>query len=301
MTLLLFIEYSFFHQQAHKMLELRDDYRNYVTAVKKILDDYNKIKERYDADADEKKNDDSIATDCISYYCNDDSDTESDVFVVVNRDLSYLKKEALAHFKEQQQAALFQDISDDMWLNYTDYVLKKADATIKSNAKQIKSNNPAKKVRSSRSRKVVTVPVARKDKSDICFSWPVDPSLFWLSSRFGFRKKPDGSGGFHYGVDMAALRGTPVKAVASGMVVEARYSKGYGKTIVVVHNRKYKTRYAHLDRIHVHVGQKVMKDSVIGKVGSTGFVRKVGKDASHLHFEVYAFNKRVNPLYFLHA
>ena len=120
-----------------------------------------------------------------------------------------------------------------------------------------------------------------------------------MSSFFGPRKNSDGSVGHHNGIDMAALRGTPVKAAAAGEVETAHFETGYGNTIVIAHTKKYKTRYAHLDGMNVKVGQKIIKGAVIGRVGDTGNVRKQGRDASHLHFEVYAWSKRVNPLYFL--
>jgi murein DD-endopeptidase MepM/ murein hydrolase activator NlpD len=50
----------------------------------------------------------------------------------------------------------------------------------------------------------------------------------------------------------------------------------------------------------VKVGQHVKAGDLIGKVGDSGNVRKQGRDASHLHFELYELGKRVNPLYFLH-
>ena len=136
-------------------------------------------------------------------------------------------------------------------------------------------------------------------KGEKIFSCPIERDSFWISSRFGPRPKPDGSPGFHYGLDMAAIRGTPVKAAGEGVVVEAGYTPGYGNTVVIAHNRKFKTRYAHLAKITTQVGAKVTASTVIGKVGDTGSVRKRGQDASHLHFEVYVFGKRVNPLYFL--
>lgn len=133
------------------------------------------------------------------------------------------------------------------------------------------------------------------------FSWPVQPADFWISSLFGPRRKPSGVWGFHAGIDMAAPRGTPVFAAASGIIVEAAYSPGYGNYIMIAHNRKFKTRYAHLDKILVRVGQKVSSDDCIGRVGATGFVRKSrrGGSAAHLHFEVYMKGKAVNPFYFL--
>lgn len=128
---------------------------------------------------------------------------------------------------------------------------------------------------------------------------PVDEGKFWLSSYFGPRKKPNGQSSFHKGIDMAALKGTPVKAAANGVVELAYEDKGYGKTIVIEHEKKHKTRYAHLDKILVTKGQRVTQGQLIGLVGSTGNVRTVGKDPSHLHFEVYVGHERVNPLQYL--
>ena len=99
---------------------------------------------------------------------------------------------------------------------------------------------------------------------------------------------------------MAAVKGTPVKAAGTGIVTVASYQSGYGNTVVIVHDRKFKTRYAHLDKILVKTGTEVYQNTVIGKVGATGFVRKKGRDASHLHFEVHVFGKnKVNPFYFM--
>ncbi len=134
-------------------------------------------------------------------------------------------------------------------------------------------------------------------KSNKRFAWPIERSKFWLSSLFGPRKKPKG---FHNGIDMAALKRTPVKAAAAGVVDQVYEDPvGYGKTIVIKHDNTYKTRYAHLDSMLVKVGQSVQAGMLIGRVGDTGNVRKQGRDASHLHFEVYELGKRVNPLYFL--
>lgn len=131
------------------------------------------------------------------------------------------------------------------------------------------------------------------------FISPVDEGKYWLSSYFGPRKKPNGQASFHKGIDMAALKGTPVKAAASGFVQEAYEDKGYGKTIVISHEQEHKTRYAHLDKILVVKGQRVEQGQLIGKVGATGNVRTAGKDPSHLHFEVYIGQERVNPLQYL--
>jgi hypothetical protein len=130
------------------------------------------------------------------------------------------------------------------------------------------------------------------------FSLPLARGSFWLSSRFGPRQRADGSSGFHYGIDLAANRGTPVYAARAGVVLYAGHDNGYGKTIVLQHGQ-FKTRYAHLDRIDIRTGDTVARGARIGTVGATGNVRKKGGDGSHLHFEIYYQGKRVDPLQFL--
>jgi murein DD-endopeptidase MepM/ murein hydrolase activator NlpD len=141
----------------------------------------------------------------------------------------------------------------------------------------------------------------RKKRKHPILTWPLDPVQFWVSSPFGPRKKPNGSWALHAGVDLAATRGTPVRAAREGRVIKATYSSGYGNYILIEHNKKYQTRYAHLDKILVREGQSVCTGDCIGKVGSTGFVRKSrwGSSGSHLHFEVYVYGKPKDPFYFL--
>lgn len=124
--------------------------------------------------------------------------------------------------------------------------------------------------------------------------WPMERTNFWVSSYYGPRKK-----NFHYGIDMAAVRGTPIHSAAHGKVEQAGYIAGYGNMVTITHNAIYKTRYAHLDQIMVRVGQFVKPADVIGMVGDTGFTIKTGRDASHLHFEVCEHGKQINPLHVL--
>lgn len=132
------------------------------------------------------------------------------------------------------------------------------------------------------------------------FEWPIARSNFWLSSRFGPRRKEDGSWGFHYAIDLAAPKGTLVTSAGDGKVIEAGYSpKGYGKTVLINHNGTgYQTRYAHLQKIVVKVGQIVAMGECIGYVGDTGYVRgeNGGRNASHLHLEVRYKGKYIDPL-----
>lgn len=123
------------------------------------------------------------------------------------------------------------------------------------------------------------------------FSQPITGAR--ISSHFGPRRHPVfGIIKNHTGVDYAASYGTPVRSAFSGKVIFAGYDAGYGKHIVVLHPNGYRTKYAHLSKINVRIGQNVEKNTVIGNVGSTGI-----STGCHLHFELIASNGvRVNPL-----
>jgi murein DD-endopeptidase MepM/ murein hydrolase activator NlpD len=296
---LLMTEYYMFKQQAIRMAELKDDYRNHLTAVKRVLADYYKIKEQLalfeDQNADEKKKElvinDSVFPEGSRVYSSDE--LEDVDFIVVNRDLSYLKQSTIDYLESAKLDSLLSALNVHAWKEYTDEL---HDSHSGKTKKRRKKSVLTKKSYSAR--KDIS-PEHKKIKSDLALVWPIERSQFWISSHFGPRRKQDGSIGYHYGIDMAAVRGTPVYAAAAGVVVQAGYVSGYGNMIVVEHNSKYRTRYAHLDKILVKVGKKVSQNQCIGKVGDTGFIRKKGRDGSHLHFEVLAFGKQMNPLYVL--
>ena len=87
----------------------------------------------------------------------------------------------------------------------------------------------------------------------------------------------------HLGTDYGAASGTPVYAVADGVISSAGYDRGYGNLVVIRHHSGYSTRYAHLRRFagKIHSGVRVKQNDVIGYVGSTGLAT-----GPHLHFEL---------------
>lgn len=93
------------------------------------------------------------------------------------------------------------------------------------------------------------------------------------------------------GVDLPARAGTPVGASADGRVIYAGGASGYGLMVVIEHAGGLQTRYAHLSRIGVAIGQQVARGNTIGLVGSTG-------DATgpHLHYEVRVGGVAVDPM-----
>jgi murein DD-endopeptidase MepM/ murein hydrolase activator NlpD len=95
----------------------------------------------------------------------------------------------------------------------------------------------------------------------------------------------------HLAVDYGAPIGTPVRAVADGVVIQAGWNGGYGNSISLRHARGYETMYNHLSRIDVRRGQRVRQRQVIGRVGSTGL-----STAPHLDYRVRKGGVLVNPL-----
>ena len=120
------------------------------------------------------------------------------------------------------------------------------------------------------------------------------PVQGYISSYFGGRADPfDGRAARHTGIDIATPYGTPVHAVAEGMVTYAGVRSGYGNVVEIDHGNGYMTRYAHNSALGVHAGEHVHVGTQIAQAGSTG--RSTG---SHVHFEVWYGGRVVNPLVF---
>lgn len=110
-----------------------------------------------------------------------------------------------------------------------------------------------------------------------------------ISSYYGQRW-----GRLHGGVDWATPIGTAIKASCGGTVINAGWSGSYGYSILIQHPDGKQTRYAHLSKILVKVGQKVTQGEKIGLSGNTG-----NSTGPHLHFEIIVNGNRVNPLKYL--
>jgi murein DD-endopeptidase MepM/ murein hydrolase activator NlpD len=98
----------------------------------------------------------------------------------------------------------------------------------------------------------------------------------------------------HQGIDLAAPRGAPVVATADGEVAYAGRKRRYGKVIVIDHGAGYETRYAHLSRVSVRVGEQVRRGQKIGRVGKSG-----NATGFHLHYEVRRSTVAVDPWQYL--
>lgn len=120
------------------------------------------------------------------------------------------------------------------------------------------------------------------------FLWPVRGRIL---SAYGPK-----NGGLHNdGINIAAPRGTPIRAAENGVVAYAgNQLEGFGNLILVRHADGYMTAYAHAEALLVERGQTVKRGQTIGRVGSTGNV-----DTPQLHFEVRRGTAAVDPTRFL--
>jgi murein DD-endopeptidase MepM/ murein hydrolase activator NlpD len=119
-----------------------------------------------------------------------------------------------------------------------------------------------------------------------------DPSIYRLSSSFGYRSDPfTGRSKRHTGVDFAMKPGNPIYVTGDGVVESVKFEFfGYGNQVLIDHGFGYKTRYAHLKSVGVVEGMKVKRGECIGESGNSG--RSSGP---HLHYEVLYKGAPVNP------
>jgi murein DD-endopeptidase MepM/ murein hydrolase activator NlpD len=126
---------------------------------------------------------------------------------------------------------------------------------------------------------------------------PVSAPLasYELGSGFGMRGDPvNGRAALHTGIDLLAPYMSPVYATAPGVVTFSGYRDDYGKVVEIDHGHGIATRYAHLHRATVSVGQRVAAQTQIGFLGSTG--RATGP---HVHYEVVVNGEPQDPVKFL--
>ena len=125
---------------------------------------------------------------------------------------------------------------------------------------------------------------------------PVDG---YLTSSYGMRLHPVYKRwSLHDGTDFGAACGTPIRAAASGTVVEAYSHSAYGNRVIIDHGYQrgvgLATAYNHLSSYSTYSGQRVQRGEVIGYVGSTGY-----STGCHLHFMVFENGGTVNPMNWL--
>ena len=122
--------------------------------------------------------------------------------------------------------------------------------------------------------------------------WPVRGSI---TSHYGNRTDPfNGDAELHLGLDISALFNAQVHAPADGVILFAERKAAYGNLLIIDHGNGLTTRYGHLSRSLVRVGQKVKRGDIVALVGMTGRTT-----APHLHYEVRRNDRPMNPWTFL--
>lgn len=121
---------------------------------------------------------------------------------------------------------------------------------------------------------------------------PLKMDTLRISSQFGTRRNPlTFTWQRHQGTDFLADWRDSVLTTGHGIVELARYRAGYGRCVIINHVGGYKTLYAHLNKIFVKKGQKVMRGDAIGTAGNTG-----SANGYHLHYEVQREEINTNPV-----
>lgn len=126
--------------------------------------------------------------------------------------------------------------------------------------------------------------------------WPIDRTKMRNKiGAFGYRMHPVyHRWKFHSGVDMPGRIGDPIYATGDGVVEfidRSRARHGYGTQVLIDHGFGYKTRYAHLNKVHVAKGDTISRGQLIADMGNTGV-----STSPHLHYEVIYKRSHVNPI-----
>lgn len=167
---------------------------------------------------------------------------------------------------------------------------------------------------SSKSEQVLVAPSAQTDKpvamgtpareeiaqvaseeSNISTASVVDPTQFAWPLPFNgevtlsFNQMVNGAK--NDGINITVPRGTPITAIADGVIAHASPVKGFGNLVLIKHNDVWMSAYGHLDKVQVKQGSKIKKGAKIGTVGQTGYVK-----TPQLHFELRQSSKPVDPM-----
>ena len=95
----------------------------------------------------------------------------------------------------------------------------------------------------------------------------------------------------HFGVDIVAKKGAPIKAPAGGIVMFVGWTVRYGHTLIMQHANNYQTVYKHNQNVTVVEGQKVKKNDIVAYLGETGRI----SSGVHLHFEIWKNGIPIDP------
>ncbi len=206
---------------------------------------------------------------------------EPELSVVVNKQEVY---------KENYDVAVEYVYNDNQYTTYSN-VLNEGSQGYREVVAVVKYVNGTEESREIIDQSVITEAVARVVEvgtlTPPTFIKPISGGMF--SSGYGARW-----GTIHAGVDWACSVGTTIMASCGGTVVQAGWNGGYGYAVVIQHSNGTMTRYAHMSKILVNVGQYVTQGEKIGLSGNTG-----NSTGPHVHFEIIVNGSKVNPLDYL--
>jgi len=135
----------------------------------------------------------------------------------------------------------------------------------------------------------------RKDRLDHTPS--ILPARGYFSSGFGMRNHPvTGKYSMHRGTDFCAPIGTPIIAPADGRVKSIKMHRDLGLTLILEHGYNITTKYGHLSKTKVKVGQQVKRGETVALMGESG----LSVTGPHLHYEVHVNNRPVNPIKYIY-
>jgi len=166
-------------------------------------------------------------------------------------------------------------------LVYEDAAAEDEDDILKESAPHSTSIH-SKKTDFSNLTDAIEVPLV-DNKAKKYFSFPSDGVR--ITSRFGPRRRR-----YHYGIDLGLRLGEPIRSMFDGTVRIAKRAGAYGNLVIIEHDNKLETYYAHLSKINVAEGDEIKAGEVLGLGGSTG--RSTGP---HLHLEIRYQGAAINP------
>jgi murein DD-endopeptidase MepM/ murein hydrolase activator NlpD len=137
------------------------------------------------------------------------------------------------------------------------------------------------------SKPTITTKIIPKKDTTIKLEFPIIGAK--IGSPFGWRW-----GRYHRGVDLVSPLGSNIYACADGNVIFAgrqKFLHGYGNAVMLSHGNKTYTYYAHLDKVLVKTGDKILSNTLLGKVGNTG-----NSTGPHLHLELLMDGRLHNPV-----
>ena len=217
------------------------------------------------------------------------------IITVPEPELSVIRQEEVYYEGSYEAAVIYVD--NDNWYTTQQQTLQEPSSGYRKVVAVVTYRNDTEIDREIIMENIVTeaVPkiVERGTKTPPTYIKPISGGT--LSSGFGYRSAPTaGATTYHKGVDWATNSGTVVVASCGGKVTQAGWMGSYGYVVFIDHPDGRQTRYAHLSKIYVKVGQTVKQGEKIALTGNSG--RTTGP---HLHFEMRINGTPVNPLLYL--